>query len=224
VRRIFAALTTAAAMAMAVTGCGTTKDAQSRPAATAVDSRPLTDAEQLRISDAQQRLIRQCMESKGFKYWEAERLSLEESRTLGYVSDDVNWARKHGYGSRIQAKEERARSANPNAAYRATLPIERRNAFDEALDDGIDAPVISVDLPMGGTVRKRIGGCVAGSERQLYGDPAAWSAASSRSTYPSSSPTSNSVAPSPHGQVACTQPGTPTRTPEQPAPPASSQA
>ena len=173
-RRVIVGLTSAIAVAVALTGCGGTQDAQPAPAKATVASGPLTDAELLRISDAQQRLIWRCMKGKGFRYWEAERLSLEESRTLGYVTDDVDWAREHGYGSRIQAKEERARSDNPNAAYRATLSEKHRKAYDKALDDGVDAPVIAVKLPTGGTVRKQVGGCVAEAERRLYGDPETW--------------------------------------------------
>ncbi|MDT0573597.1 hypothetical protein RM704_40205 [Streptomyces sp. DSM 3412] len=137
-------------------------------------ARQLTDAEQLRISDAQQRLIGGCMRRQGFEFWEAERLSLAESRTLGYVLDDVDWARAYGYGSRLQVEEAEARAANPNLAYRERLPEQRRTAYDEALDGGIDGPVISTEIPGGGTVRKRLGGCVAESEKKLYGDPREW--------------------------------------------------
>ncbi|WP_329237173.1 hypothetical protein [Streptomyces canus] len=135
---------------------------------------PLTDAEQLRISDAQQRLIATCMRRQGFEFWEAERLSLAESRTLGYVLDDVGWAREYGYGSRLQAEDAAARAANPNLAYRKTLSEQRRQAYDKALDGGLDVPVISVRIPGGGTVSKQMGGCVAGSEKRLYGDPREW--------------------------------------------------
>ncbi|MFF2523711.1 hypothetical protein [Streptomyces liangshanensis] len=158
-------------MAAVLSGCGT--EPAPRPGS-AVAVRPLTEAEKLRIGDAQQRLIRRCMAAQGFRYWEAERLSLEESRTLGYVSDDVDWAREHGYGSRILAREDRARRANPNGVYRAGLPGDRRRAYDKALDEGLDARIVSVDLPTGGTVRKRVGGCVGESERELYGDPVTW--------------------------------------------------
>lgn len=135
---------------------------------------PLTDAEQLRISDAQQRLIATCMRRQGFEFWEAERLSLAESRTLGYVLDDVGWAREYGYGSRLRAEDAAARAANPNLAYRKTLSEQRRQAYDKALDGGLDVPVISVRIPGGGTVSKQMGGCVAGSEKRLYGDPREW--------------------------------------------------
>ena len=159
-----------------LTGCAdaahTPRPTVGLPAAQA--AAPLTDAEQLRISDAQQRLIATCMRRQGFEFWEAERLSLAESRTLGYVLDDVAWAREYGYGSRLQAEDAAARAANPNLAYRKTLSEQRRQAYDKALDGGLDVPVISVRIPGGGTVSKQMGGCVAGSEKRLYGDPREW--------------------------------------------------
>ncbi|KAF3463499.1 hypothetical protein [Streptomyces sp. Tu 3180] len=174
-RTLTAASTALAVAALAVTGCADSEEPRNRPVpATAERPRPLTDAETLRIADAQQRLIGRCMAGKGFEYWEAERLSLRESRTLGYVADDVGWARAYGYGSRIHAKEDEARRNNRNAAYRAALPPERRTAYDRALDEGPGAPEMSVRLPSGGVVRKRVGGCVADSEKRLYGDPEAW--------------------------------------------------
>ncbi|MFF1299542.1 MULTISPECIES: hypothetical protein [unclassified Streptomyces] len=175
-----AALVVTAALGVVTAGCGPQRQDE-KPSGTdrgtsaaSTRLRELTDAEQLRIADAQQRLIKRCMTRKGFDFWEAQRLSLEESRTLGWVTDDVAWADKHGYGSRIEAKHERARLTNRNVAYRAGLSDERRAAYDRALDEGIDAPVITAEVPTGGTVRKRVGGCVAEAEKHLYGDRVAW--------------------------------------------------
>jgi len=42
------------------------------------------------------------------------------------------------------------------------------------LDGGGDAPVIAAELPGGGTVRKRAGGCVAEADKRLYGDVPGW--------------------------------------------------
>ncbi|MFF4632790.1 hypothetical protein [Streptomyces griseorubiginosus] len=159
----------------ALTGCAATHDTPRHTVGLpAAESAPLTDAEQLRISDAQQRLIGTCMRRQGFEFWEAQRLSLAESRTLGYVLDDVDWAREYGYGNRLAAKDAAARAANPNLAYRKTLSAQRRQAYDKALDGGLDVPVISVKIPGGGTVSKQMGGCVAESEKKLYGDPREW--------------------------------------------------
>jgi hypothetical protein len=162
-------------VSVVITGCDSAKapPVKAGPPPTGA-ARQLTDAEQLRISDAQQRLIGACMRRQGFEFWEAARLSLEESRTLGYVLDDVAWARKYGYGSRLQAKDAAARAANPNLAYRKRLSEQRRQAYDEALDGGVDVPVMTVEIPGGGSVRKQMGGCVAESEKKLYGDPREW--------------------------------------------------
>ncbi|WP_143661143.1 hypothetical protein [Streptomyces sp. M41(2017)] len=169
--------TTAAAVMAAALLAGCSSNQPPSPAAPFAATRnvhPLTDAQLLRISDAQQVLLRRCMNRNGFAYWQAQRLSLEESRTAGYVSDDVNWARKHGYGSRITVKDDRSRRHNPNIAYHASLSAAQRGKCDAAMDGGLDAPVITADLPRGGIVKKREGGCVAESEKQLYGDVRGW--------------------------------------------------
>ncbi|KQX59075.1 MULTISPECIES: hypothetical protein [unclassified Streptomyces] len=133
-----------------------------------------TQAEQLRISDATEILIQQCMNRAGFSYWTSPRLGLEESRSTGFVNDDVEWAQKHGYGSRIRDKEDRARRANPNGTYRAGLSPQRRTAYDKALDGGRSARILTTEIPGGGSIRKRLGGCVEVVEKELYGDPARW--------------------------------------------------
>ncbi|MER5207118.1 hypothetical protein [Streptomyces sp. NPDC002825] len=157
-----------AVVAALTTGC-------SRPDPAAPPERELTQAEQLRISDADEVLVERCMNRAGFSYWTSPRLSLEESREPGYVSDDVEWARKHGYGSRIADAAARYRRTNPNGAYRAGLSAERRKAYDEALDGGHRARILTAKLPGGNaTIRKRLGGCSEEAERTLYGDPDAW--------------------------------------------------
>ncbi|MGA5062989.1 hypothetical protein ACPB9E_04275 [Streptomyces exfoliatus] len=163
----FRAVVAMAAVAAVAAGCST--PAAPRP------ERELTQAEQLRISDANEVLIKQCMNRAGFSYWTSPRLSLEKSRASDYVNDDVEWARKHGYGSRIEAAADRYRRTNPNGAYREGLSAERREAYDEALDGGRRARVLTAKLPGGTTtIRKRLGGCSEEAERKLYGDPDAW--------------------------------------------------
>jgi hypothetical protein len=169
----------AALASLVLTGCTADTDAAHRvsPAAkaeaTAADEK-LTYAQDLRISDAEQHLITLCMRKRGFRYWEEKPLSLEESRPIGYVQDDVDWARSHGYGSRIAAKEDRTRLHNPNIAYRKSLSRSRQNAFDIAMDGGRDAVVLKSPTPSGGTISKQSGGCAGQAEKMLYGDPAAW--------------------------------------------------
>ncbi|MDQ0905239.1 hypothetical protein QFZ22_001224 [Streptomyces canus] len=169
----------AALVSLALTGCTADTDAAhhtspaARAAATAAGEK-LTYAQDLRIADAEQHLITLCMRKQGFRYWEEKPLSLEESRPVGYVQDDVDWARSHGYGSRIMAKEDRARLRNPNIAYRKSLSRSRQKAYDIAMDGGRDAVLLTSRMPSGGTITKQSGGCVGQAEKMLYGDPAAW--------------------------------------------------
>ncbi|MEV4217585.1 hypothetical protein [Nonomuraea sp. NPDC049725] len=152
-----------AVMAAAAIGCS--GGAAAQPPAPA-----LTWRQELRIADAQQRLIRQCMNRHGFGYREDRELTLQESRPVRYVQDDVAWARAYGYGSRIGGKD----GDDPNAAYRRGLTEARRAAFDAALDGGRGARLLTVRLPGGGEIRKRLGGCGEEADRELYGDPAEW--------------------------------------------------
>ncbi|MFG3019167.1 hypothetical protein ACGFZQ_11560 [Streptomyces sp. NPDC048254] len=163
----------AAVAALALTGCSGASGDDPAPVG-AAKARELTYAEDLRVSDAEQRLIAQCMAGRGFRYWPDSSLSLAESRPLGYVQDDVRWARTYGYGSRIAAKEDRARLHNPNVAYRKKLSAVRRTAYDTALDGGRKTELLRTAVPGGGSVSKQSGGCDASAERTLYGDPATW--------------------------------------------------
>lgn len=161
----------AALVSLVLTGCTAGTDVAHRPSPA---GEKLTYAQDLRISDAEQHLIARCMRKQGFRFWEEKSLSLEESRPVGYVQDDVDWARSHGYGGRIMAKEDRARLRNPNIAYRKTLSRSRQNAYDIAMDGGRDAVLLTSRTPSGGTITKQSGGCVGQVEKMLYGDPAAW--------------------------------------------------
>ncbi|CAL9568977.1 hypothetical protein [Streptomyces sp. enrichment culture] len=165
----------AAGITALVTGCTHDTDTSAAPtAAQRAERRELTYTEELRLSDAQQRLIARCMAEQGFTYHVYRPLTVEEHHPVGYVQDDVAWAREHGYGSRIQAKADKARTGNPNIAYRKSLSQDRRQSYDAALDGGPEARELSADVPEGGTYRKRVGGCVAESEKRLYGDLETW--------------------------------------------------
>ncbi|MFJ9423615.1 hypothetical protein [Streptomyces sp. NPDC101249] len=172
-RLLGAVCATAAGVALTLSGCGRDTGPTGPGTPTAPVAR-LGYADDLRIADAEQRLVTRCMAEHGFRFWERRGPSLEESRPVGYVQDDVDWARAHGYGSRIMAKEDRARLRDPNPAYRDSLSASRRSAYDTALDGGRSAPVLSTREPGGGTVRKQSGGCTAEAERALYGDPLTW--------------------------------------------------
>lgn len=161
--------------AVVTTGCAERADTSGTPPADRQPHpQPLTWQQELRTSDAQQHLTAQCMKRHGFTYWEDRTLTLQESRPVRYVQDDVTWARKYGYGGRIDAKSAKVRESNPIGTYRQSLSAARRAAFDIALDGGDDARLLTAPLPGGGEIRKRLGGCTEEAERALYGDPATW--------------------------------------------------
>ncbi|MET7911985.1 hypothetical protein ABZS98_27695 [Streptomyces avermitilis] len=177
---VLAAMCAVTAVAsLTLTGCtrGTDRPHPTSPVAKAERTQQipeLTYAEDLRISDAEQHLVKQCMARHGYRFWEERTLTLEESRPVGYVQDDVHWARTYGYGSRIMAKEDRARVRNPNLAYRTSLPTARQSTYDTALDGGRTATLLKIKAPGGGTITKRSGGCTGEAEKKLYGDPTTW--------------------------------------------------
>lgn len=174
-RTLMTSCAVAVATAVAATGCvgggggGDRKAPEQGPRPAA-----LTWQQELRISDALQHLIARCMKSQGFTYWVERELSLQESRPVRYVQDDVAWARKHGYGGRIGAKNQRILERNPIGTYRQKLSPTRRAAFDVALDGGDEARTLRAPLPKGGEIQKRSGGCTEKAERTLYGDPETW--------------------------------------------------
>ncbi|WP_372343391.1 hypothetical protein [Streptomyces sp. KL116D] len=59
--------------------------------------------------------------------------SVAERQGQGFVLDDVGWARTYGYGE-LARKAERARLADPNAAYANALPQADRIRYTQALN------------------------------------------------------------------------------------------
>ncbi|MEU6346071.1 hypothetical protein ABZ883_34540 [Streptomyces sp. NPDC046977] len=162
-----------------VTGCGDSGvgagDAHGQTRQdTGVRTPALTWREEARVNDALQRLTSRCMGRQGFVYQEERELTLQESRPVRFVQDDPAWAEVYGYGSRIETKSARLRERNVNGTYRQNLPATRRALFDQALDGGDSARMLTAPMPGGGEIRKRIGGCTEEAERTLYGDPAEW--------------------------------------------------
>ncbi|WP_406274516.1 hypothetical protein OH779_39465 [Actinacidiphila glaucinigra] len=176
-RRALMSLCAVTALAAAVaTGCGDgAGDARGQTRQhIGVRTPALTWRQEVRVNDALQRLTSRCMGRQGFAYLEERDLTLQESRPVRFVQDDLTWARTYGYGSRIETKSARLRERNVNGTYRHDLPATRRALFDDALDGGDGARMLTAPMPNGGEIRKRIGGCTEEAERTLYGDPAEW--------------------------------------------------
>ncbi|WP_203931603.1 hypothetical protein [Virgisporangium ochraceum] len=139
--------------------------AATAPGDAAIDRPTLDLAEQL--------LIRECMARHGFPLWLGEPPPEDEQRMFPYVLDDVDWARRHGFGSDIAAAAQDRRRDDPNQRYFDGLPPARRAAALVALN-GARPEGLEARLPSGGVVRRSADGCRSEAERRLYGDLQAW--------------------------------------------------
>ncbi|MEU3748977.1 MULTISPECIES: hypothetical protein [Streptomyces] len=131
------------------------------------------------LHDAEQRLLRDCMRRHGFTY---EVFPLDEdsgATAFVYVLDDADRARRHGYGSELRRQRDARAASDPNRAYFAALPTDRKAAALAAAN-GTSPDGLTVTLPGGGSVRRSDRGCVAESQKGLYGDLGAWFRASTR--------------------------------------------
>ncbi|MEU9860025.1 hypothetical protein AB0D99_04060 [Streptomyces sp. NPDC047971] len=131
------------------------------------------------LHDAEQHLLRDCMRRHGFTY---RVFPLDEDQGVDafvYVLDDTAWARQHGYGSALRRERTARARSDPNRAYFAALPADRK-ARALVAANGPSPDGLRVTLPGGGTVRRSDRGCVAESQRRLYGDLGAWFGASTR--------------------------------------------
>jgi hypothetical protein len=129
--------------------------------------RTLTAAQERQLYDAEQALIKQCMNRRGLSYWREPQHPMPEDRPFPYVLTDVAWADKHGYGEDIIAARERINLSDLNQIYFKSLPVERRRyalaSFNGTTTD------IQVRLPEGGVIARSSQGCMAEAEQDLYG-------------------------------------------------------
>ncbi|GGT18989.1 hypothetical protein ACFFV7_52830 [Nonomuraea spiralis] len=144
-------------------GCGA---APSSPPA------PLTEADYVVLKRAELLLIRDCMQEQGFQYWVPK--MREPSRGFGFVIDDPDWAREHGYGGLDQQRAVQAKRDDPNLAYIRSLPAPRRAQYVLAMRGGDDVRVLTAHLPDGGTINNALGGCELSSSEELYGNRERW--------------------------------------------------
>ncbi|MGW7278055.1 hypothetical protein ACWGIV_07035 [Streptomyces sp. NPDC054844] len=135
--------------------------------------RDLTAAEEVEIDRAEEELVRRCMRREGFHYWAGPVAGIAERKAGGYVVDDVEWARRYGYGRSFDVAAEKARRSHPNITYAAALPEKQRVRYSRALDGDFD-DTLTVELPSGGSVRTPRTGCYAKARGQLYGDYPTW--------------------------------------------------
>ncbi|MEU8679641.1 hypothetical protein [Streptomyces sp. NPDC048560] len=184
-RRAFSISVAVVAAACITAGCGAGTDVTAnsakppkRDTVTISDSnlRDLTVPEEMEIEYAEHALVKECMESKGFKYWMGTVVSVDARKAGRYVIDDVAWAKKYGYGRPFDEAAEKDRREHPNVRYPNGLPKKDRIRYNVALNGEFD-DVLRVELPAGGTIGTPRTGCWAGAQTQLYGDLKSWSEA-----------------------------------------------
>ncbi|NYE42645.1 hypothetical protein [Streptomyces fulvorobeus] len=129
--------------------------------------------EEMEVEYAEHTLVKECMESKGFKYWMGTVASVDAREAGRYVIDDVAWAKKYGYGRPFDEAAEKDRREHPNVRYPNDLSRKDRIRYNTALN-GAYNDVLSVDLPAGGTIETPRAGCWAEAQTELYGDLKSW--------------------------------------------------
>jgi hypothetical protein len=133
----------------------------------------LTDTELDRLYDAEQLLTRDCARRAGFEYWPLARRPVPELRTFPYGVDDVDWARRYGYGLGLEAKYRKLAEDHPNQKYLDTLTPERRQQFAAVLNGPAPVGLEARDTE-GRRVTHSDKGCVSEAQRKLYGDLPGW--------------------------------------------------
>jgi hypothetical protein len=136
--------------------------------------RDLSNREQVIVDRGTEILVQRCMERKGFRYWTEPVASAAARAGQGYVLHDVGWARKYGYGTRLDAEVVRAGFHDRNDAYARTLAKPDLVRYNTALEGTPSRGMVTVHLPTGGTVMTTRDGCQAEAESRLYGDAAKW--------------------------------------------------
>jgi len=134
---------------------------------------PLSEAELDRLYDAEQLLVRDCIEQKGFEYWPSARRPIPELRDFPYGVDDVDWARRYGYGIGLEAKFRTMDDEHPNQKYFRSLTSERRQQFVAVVNGPAPVGLEARDID-GNRVTHSDKGCSAEAQRKLYGDLPGW--------------------------------------------------
>ncbi|MGV9363591.1 hypothetical protein [Amycolatopsis sp. NPDC003731] len=135
--------------------------------------RPLTGSEEALLYDAEQVLVRDCMARHGFRIQVTPSDRRPQPEPFPYVVDDVGWASEHGYGTDLRRIADAEAAADPNKAYFAGLPADRRKAALAALN-GTGPGRVEAVLPVGGRLARYDNGCTSRAWQELYGDLATW--------------------------------------------------
>lgn len=169
----------AAALVIGAAATGCTMAATARPAdgsasPAAGQTRELTAPEQILVRRAEQTLVKACMDKAGFRYWIGPLPTADDLKGGGYVLTDVGWAKRNGYGTRLRERTAELQRTDPNNKYANSLPQKDRTRYSETLEGGPSAGMLTIELPVGGTVRTPRHSCLTEAKERLYGDFETW--------------------------------------------------
>ncbi|MEV6596827.1 hypothetical protein AB0M36_08190 [Actinoplanes sp. NPDC051346] len=158
-----------------ITGCRSPKPNPPGGAPPSTVVGDLTTSESDLLDRAEQLLIRDCMRRRGFEYTAVARPAHLQYRDFPHVVDDVEWARKHGYGTDLRRQQEMAVRTQPNTKRLNGMPEPARAAALSALNGVPGARTdLSAVLPSGVTTRRSADSCTSEAQRVLYGDLQTW--------------------------------------------------
>ena len=146
---------------------GLQADADERTRTSARQPIAATDDELLR--QAEERLISDCMATKGFAYNEQPPPAPSEAEPPSVI-EDVGWAREHGYGDVLNEGDPSARDVNFDNFDKLT-PNEQQSWQRTLLGSGRQ---LTADIPDLGRISAPDNGCTAQARRMLYRDLAGW--------------------------------------------------
>jgi len=118
---------------------------------------------------ADQSLIKECMSSKGFKFW--KQLNPENSPQIQfpYGIDNLAWAKANGFGRELLDK------ISPNERYVSGLSVSKKNRYYLDLNGpGPRGPGVTVKLPTGEVLGHSTSGCIAEADGKLFGSYRDW--------------------------------------------------
>lgn len=128
-----------------------------------------TDTVEQRLHYAEEILTHNCMRDAGFKTWIAPLDPVSDDRTFFYGINDVDWAKRNGFGFNIRSLIEKYRSREPNARYFGSLSDTEKERALDAFNGAIGSDEYEVAVPSGGTSTRSKSSCVAIAQGELYG-------------------------------------------------------
>lgn len=137
---------------------------------------PVTGVGIATLSNADQILIRSCMQRAGFRYWPIPQNKIDPVQRYPYVVASRRWARIHGFGGMPEGQPP---GTDSNTRYVATLSVTRNNIYYATLLGGPHSPGVIARMPTGGILGHSSLGCQADAETELYRNLGAWFRASS---------------------------------------------